>query len=110
MGRTVFPVDPSTPQVDGDAAYGDLASLPQKVDAVVIEVAKEQTEGWVLQAAEAGIKEVWVHQQTDTPGALAVAEKHGINLRKGSCAVMYVTPGLTYHSIHKWIMKMVGRY
>ena len=110
MGRTVFPVDPSTPQVDGDAAYVDLASLPQKVDAVVIEVPKEQTEGWVLQAAQAGIKDVWVHQQTDTPGAAAVAEKHGVNLRKGSCAVMYVTPGLTYHSIHKWIMNMVGRY
>ena len=28
----------------------------------------------------------------------------------GTCAVMYVTPGFTYHSVHKWIMKLVNKY
>ncbi len=28
----------------------------------------------------------------------------------GTCAVMYLTPDLTYHSIHKWIMKLTGKY
>jgi hypothetical protein len=33
-----------------------------------------------------------------------------LNARSGTCAVMYVTPAFTYHSIHKWIMKAVRKY
>jgi predicted CoA-binding protein len=110
LNKIVFPVDPSAAEIDGDPAFDDLSALPQQVDAVVLEVPKEETEQWVARAAEAGVKDIWIHQQTDTPEALGLAEQHGINLRKGSCAVMYVTPGLTYHSIHKWIMKLAGKY
>ena len=44
------------------------------------------------------------------PEALALARKKGLNVHSGTCAVMYVTPGFTYHSIHKWIMKLLGKY
>jgi predicted CoA-binding protein len=110
LGKVVFPVDPSTDEIEGDTVYADLALLPQKVDAVVLEVPKEDTQDWVAKAAELGIKDVWIHMQRDTPEALALAEKMGINARSGSCAVMYVTPGFTYHSVHKWIMKLTGKY
>jgi hypothetical protein len=32
------------------------------------------------------------------------------NFYGGTCAVMYLTPGFTYHSIHRWIMKAVRKY
>ena len=32
------------------------------------------------------------------------------NVYGGTCAVMYLTPGFTYHSIHRWIMKAVRKY
>ena len=59
---------------------------------------------------EAGIEDVWIHMGTETPDALALANERGINARSGTCAVMYVTPGVTFHSIHKWIMKLLGKY
>jgi predicted CoA-binding protein len=110
LGKVVFPVDPSAQEVEGDKAYTSLQALPQKVDAVVLEVPKEETKEWVARAAEIGVRDVWIHQQTDTPDALGLAEEKGMNVRSGTCAVMYVTPGFTYHSIHKWIMKLVGKY
>jgi predicted CoA-binding protein len=110
LGKVVFPVDPSTDEIDGDKAYPDLASLPQKVDGVILEVPKEDTAEWVAKAAEAGINDVWMHMGRETPEALALGEKKELNLRSGTCAVMYVTPGFTFHSIHKWIMKLIGRY
>jgi predicted CoA-binding protein len=110
LGKLVFAVDPSADEIEGDKAYADLEALPQKVDAVVLEVPREETRDWVAKAAEAGIEDVWIHMQRDTPEALALAEERGLKARSGSCAVMYLTPGLTYHSIHKWIMKMVGKY
>jgi len=110
QGRVVFPVDPSTKEIDGDRAHADLTLLPEKVDAVVLEVPKEDTKDWIGQVADAGIKHVWIHMQRETPEALALAKERGLDVLSGTCAVMYVTPGFTYHSIHKWIMRLVGRY
>jgi predicted CoA-binding protein len=110
LGKVVFPVDPSVDEIEGDRAYGDLKALPEKVDAVVLEVPKEETREWVAKAAEVGIKDVWIHMQRETPEALTLAREKGMNARSGTCAVMYLTPGFTYHSIHKWIMSLVGKY
>lgn len=106
----VFPVDPSTPEIEGDQAFAALEDLPAKVDAVVLEVPKEETKEWVEKAAKAGIKDVWIHMGRETPEALALAQDRGMNVRTGTCAVMYVKPEASYHSIHKWIMKLAGKY
>ena len=90
QGRKVFPVDPSVGEVEGDATYPDLASLPEKVDAVVLESPREETADWVRKAADAGIENVWIHMNRDTPEALEVARESGLNVRSVSCAVMYV--------------------
>jgi predicted CoA-binding protein len=109
-GKKVFAVDPSVDQIDGDTTYPDLRSLPQKVDGVVLEVPREETLGWMRQAADAGIKNVWVHMNRDTPEAVEFAKQKGLNLLTGTCAVMYVSQGFSYHSIHKWLNKLIGKY
>jgi predicted CoA-binding protein len=110
LGKTVFPVDPSTDEVEGDRAYADLVALPEKPDAAILEVPKEDTAVWVEKVADAGIEDLWIHMGRETPDALAVAKERNLNARTGTCAVMYVTPGFTYHSIHRWIMKAIGKY
>jgi predicted CoA-binding protein len=110
LGKKVFPVDPSVPEIDGDKTSPDLSSLPDPVDAVVLELPKGETKDWVAKVAEAGIKHLWMHMQSDTPEAIALAAEKGIQFRTGTCAVMYVTPGLSFHSIHRWIDKARGKY
>jgi len=109
-GKTVFAVDPSIATLKGDKVYPDLASLPKKVEAVVIEVPKEETRDWVAKAADAGIRNVWIHMDCDTPEALALAREKGLSVCYGTCAVMYVVRGFSFHSIHKWIDKLRGKY
>ncbi|WP_295886461.1 CoA-binding protein [uncultured Thiohalocapsa sp.] len=110
QGKTVYAVDPSTDAIDGDRAYPDLASLPTSVQGVILEVPKEETRDWVAAAADAGVRDLWVHMAHDTPEAVALAAERGIDLRTGTCAVMYLTQGFSYHSIHKWIMQALGKY
>ncbi len=110
LGKTVYAVDPSTETIEGDKAYPDLTSIPTPVSAVVLEVPKGETKGWVQRAADAGVKELWIHMATETPDALALAKEKGMNVRSGTCAVMYVKPGFSYHSFHKWIMFLFGKY
>lgn len=109
-GKTVFAVDPSVDAVEGDRAYPDLASLPGPVDAVVIQVPPEETASWVERAADAGIQHVWIHMGRETAEALEVARRRGLDVHTGTCAVMYVKPGFSYHSLHRWANRLAGRY
>lgn len=110
QGKKVFAVDPTADEVAGDKTYPDLASLPEKVEAVVLEVPKNETEAWVGKAAEAGIQNVWIHMARETPEAVALAREKGLKVLTGTCAVMYVKPGFSYHSVHKWINQLLGKY
>ncbi|MEA1050296.1 CoA-binding protein [Lamprobacter modestohalophilus] len=110
LGKTVYPVDVSAERIDGDQAYASLDALPQTPEAVIIEVPKQETRDWIARAAEIGVSDVWVHMAHETPEAVALAAEKGINLRTGTCAVMYLKPGLSYHSIHQAIMKLLGKY
>jgi len=109
-GKKVFAVDPSIDDIDGDKTYPDLRSLPQTVDGVVIEVRREETLEMVRQAADVGIKNVWVHMNRDTPEVVEFARQKGLTLLTGTCAVMYLTGGFSAHGVHKWLNKLLGKY
>jgi predicted CoA-binding protein len=110
QGKKVFAVDPSVDQIEGEKTYADLRSLPEKVEAVVLEVPKEETLPLMKEAAEAGVKDVWIHMNRDTPEALEFARQQGINVLTGTCAVMYADQSLSYHALHRWVNKLLGKY
>lgn len=110
LGKTVYAVDPDDGEVDGDKAYPDFRLLPQRPEAAVLELPKEETAAWVAKAADAGIGAIWIHQMTDTPEALAEAKERGLEVVTGHCAVMYTKPGFSAHAPHRWIWKLLGKY
>jgi predicted CoA-binding protein len=122
LGKTVYAVDPGVGDDDGAsgdklsadlggaAVYPDLEALPAQVQAAVLEVPKAETAGWVGRVADAGITNLWIHQQTDTPEALAEAKARGLRTEHGTCAVMYVRPGFSPHAIHRAIMKLTKKF
>lgn len=109
-GKKVFPVDPSAREIDGDRCYPDLASLPERVEAVVLELPREETRDWVERAADAGIREVWIHMNRDTPEAIALAKERGLSVLTGTCAVMYLSQGFSVHALHRWADRITGKY
>ena len=107
-GSTVFAVDETAAQIAGDRVYRTLDELPGPVEAAVLEVTREDTAEWVERVANAGIGNLWIHMGRDTPEALELAEKRGLAVCHGTCAVMYLKGG--YHKIHKWIEQLRGQY
>jgi predicted CoA-binding protein len=106
---TVFAIDPTCDTIDGDPAYDDLEGLPAPVDAIVLEVPKEETASWIKRAADAGIGKIWIHMGRETPEALALARENGIEVCTGTCAVQYLDPSFP-HSIHKFFRTITGRW
>ena len=110
LGKTVYPVDPSAAEIEGDPTFPDLSGLPGPVEGAVLELDRKETRGWLEQVADAGITDVWIHMRCESEEALALAQERGLNVLTGTCAVMYVTPGFSLHAIHRGIVKLLGKY
>jgi uncharacterized protein len=112
-GYQVFAVNPNADQVEGDACYHDLQSIPGGVDAVVIGTRPEIAEETMRQCADLGIKQVWMHRG---PGAGSVSDaaaeygrQHGITVIDGGCPLMFDPTADTGHKVMRLLFTMTGR-
>jgi predicted CoA-binding protein len=108
-GYNVFPVNPHINTFEGDNCYPDLLSLPEKVDAVVINVPSVQTEKVVREAKEAGINKVWLQQGSQSEEAVKFCEENGIDYVSNECILMFVQPSAFIHLAHRWIWGVFGK-
>ncbi len=112
-GYEVFPVNPNADQVEGDACFHDLKSIPGGVDAVVIGTRPEVAKDTVRECAELGIKHVWMHRG---PGAGSVSDaateygrQHGITVIDGGCPLMFEPTADFGHKAMRFVFTMTGK-
>jgi predicted CoA-binding protein len=76
-GLKVYPVNPNQESVQGDKAYPDLASLPEKPDIADVVTQPEVSEKVYTQAQELGIQTTWFQPGAESenlvgkPGTIA---------------------------------------
>jgi len=101
-GYQVFAVNPNADQVEGDACYHDLKSIPGGVDAVVIGTRPEHAEATMHECAELGITHVWMHRSfgggSVSKDAAEYGRQRGIKVIDGGCPLMF---GPTADAGHK---------
>ncbi len=112
-GYEVFPVNPKAESVEGDRAYPSLQAIPGGVDGVVIITRPELTEQIVQDAAAAGVKRVWVHNNTFTPScgseqATAYCNEHGMAIIDVGCPMMFLNADFG-HKCMKWWLRGFGK-
>ena len=87
--REVYPVNPNSEEVEGLAAFPDLASLPQPVHGISVITKPDVTERIVEQAAELGIKNIWMQPGAESENAIERAEQLSMNvIAGGPCALV----------------------
>jgi uncharacterized protein len=107
-GYKLYPIHPEAETLEGDRAYKDFASLPEKVGGVVIVVQPTQTEKVVREAAKAGIRRVWMQQGSESDAAVQFCKENGVAEVHGECIMMYgIGSGL--HGFHGAIWKLIGK-
>ena len=111
-GYKVFAVNPNADEVEGDASYHDLRSIPGGVDAVVIGTRPEVAEETMRECAELGIKHVWMHRG---PGAGSVSEpataygrECGITVIAGGCPCMFGPTADFGHKAMRVVFTLTG--
>jgi uncharacterized protein len=108
-GYSVFPINPNMKTFDGEICYPDLLSLPEKVDAIIINVPPVQTEKVVREAKEAGINKVWLQQGSQSQEAIKYCEENNIDCVWNECILMFAQPSAFMHRAHKWVWNVLGK-
>ena len=109
-GYKVEPIHPTAIEIAGQPCYPSLAALPGKVDGVLICVKPAQVEDVLRQAANAGIKRVWLVQGAESAAALRLGKELGLTVVSGKCILMYAPPVKSIHSFHRFFVKLTGQY
>jgi signal transduction histidine kinase/predicted CoA-binding protein len=84
-GYHIFPVREDEPEVFGQKAYPDLASIPNSVDIVLIFKRRSEVPSIVEQAISIGAKVVWMQEGILHEGAAAAARRAGLEVIMDTC-------------------------
>jgi predicted CoA-binding protein len=108
-GYEVFAVHPEAKEIGGEPCYASLKSLAGRVDGVLLTVQPRKAGAVLEEAAQAGIKNVWLQSGGETPELIKQAQELGLNMVTGKCILMYATPVTGMHNVHRFFVKVFGK-
>jgi predicted CoA-binding protein len=87
-GYTIYPVNPSVPEVLGEKSYASLSDLPIKPDIVDVFRLPKFIPAIVDEMLQLGLKNIWVQQGIVNLEAAARAEVGGIHVVMDRCIMV----------------------
>jgi len=107
-GYRVIPVHPEADSIGGERCYPSLKALPEPVGGLLVVVPPVQTERVVREAAEAGIRRVWLQQGAESAAAIKYCQDQGMSVVHGECILMFAAP-TGGHKLHHWLWRLLGK-
>lgn len=87
-GYKLYPVNPREEQIQGDKAYPNIGSLPEKPDVVDIVTPPQATEKVVREAVDQKIDVVWMQPGAESKEAIDYAREHGVSVIHNACIMI----------------------
>jgi predicted CoA-binding protein len=82
-GYVTYPVNPLCDTVEGRKCYKDLSSLPEKPDVIEMVVSPKRCMAYIDEAAELGIKNVWLQPGTHDAEVMKHISEKGLTAVQG---------------------------
>jgi hypothetical protein len=108
-GYRLLPVHPEAEQIEGERCYPSLKALPEPVGGVLIVVPPQETEKVIREAAQSGIRRVWIQQGAESDAAVRYCQQEGLSVVAGQCILMFAEPVATFHRFHGWLWRLFGK-
>jgi predicted CoA-binding protein len=88
-GRTVYPLNPSAPEVEGHPAYATIADLSEVPESLSVVTPPLVTRQVIQQAIAAGVKNIWMQSGAEDSQGSKLAREAGLNvIDDGSCVLV----------------------
>lgn len=112
-GYDLVPVHPSLAEAEGRPCYRRVQEIPGGVEGVFVMTGPAAAEQVLRDAADAGVRRVWLHrgagQGAVSEGALAVGRERGLEVVPGACPYMFLSGAGVVHRFHGFVLKLLGR-
>jgi len=108
-GYEIFPVHPEATEIDGMTCFPDLKSLSGKVDAVWISIPPKNVSPVLEEAAQIGLKNIWVQQGAWSAEVQLTIDKLQLPVVTKKCIMMYAPPVKSVHKFHRTIVGIFGK-
>ncbi|MDE2999448.1 MAG: CoA-binding protein [Gemmatimonadota bacterium] len=89
-GLKAYAINPGAAEIEGRSAYPDLAALPEPVERISVITPPRVTEGIVTEAADAGVRFIWMQPGAESPKAVEDARDAGIAVVSGGPCLLVV--------------------
>jgi predicted CoA-binding protein len=106
-GYRVYQMHRRAAQIDGQPCYARFADLPEKVGAVLVVVPPREAIHVIHDAAQAGIRHVWLQQGAESPEVLDACKRLGLEVVSGECILMFAHP-TGIHKLHQVVRRVFG--
>jgi predicted CoA-binding protein len=107
-GYEIFPVHPEAVEINGIACYPNLKSLEGKVEALWISIPPKNVPGVLEEAAEIGLKKIWLQQGSWSNEVQQCIDRLGLPVITKKCILMYAPPVKSFHKFHRTIKGIFG--
>jgi predicted CoA-binding protein len=108
-GYEVFAVNPNADEVEGDACFHDLKSIPGGVGAVVIATSPEHAGSTMRECEKLAITHVWMHRSFGAGSvcdeATVHGREHGVTVIDGGCPLMFDPVADVGHKVLRLLLR-----
>jgi predicted CoA-binding protein len=112
-GHEVFAVNPNASEVEGGPCYPNLASIPEKVEAVMVVTHPSAAIKVAQEALDQNIRHIWFHRSygngSVSAEALELCRSRGVEPIEGGCPLMYCQPVDSAHRFFRWWLRLKHR-
>lgn len=107
-GYKLYPVNPNAQSIAGEKCYPSVGALPEEVGGALLFTKPGVTEKVVREAAEAGIRRIWIQQGAQDEASIRYCLDQRLEAVSGQCILMFAEPVASFHGVHRWIKKLFG--
>ncbi len=108
-GYKVFPVNRKLKLFADQMCYNSVSEIFDPLDAVVIITGPDGAKRAVRECINRGIKKVWLYPGSKCDEAINLARDNEIQLQYRACPLLYLEPVKFPHSLHRWVVKVLGK-
>jgi hypothetical protein len=105
-GYRVYPINPNTDEICDQKCYRSLSQVPDDVEAIYIIMRKDLAIDMAREAANIGLKRIWIHVSCNSPEIKEISNKFGISIIAGECFFMWSKPVKGIHRFHRFIRSL----
>ncbi len=87
-GYKIFPVNPGSPEIDGDKAYASLSQLPLKPTIVNFVTPPAATRKVLEECIQLGLKNVWLQPGSESPEVMEFIQQNDFNYLANACIMI----------------------